>query len=244
MVRADSARVQAAAAVESDLLRIQFVEIMKDPTDSKALVVIDRLIENADGNSAAVEHQILADLATRVGKAVGKLAGGRKEQQTRRLRAIRANNHRFGFLQVNVLFFVKIQGPGRTAALVHLDFVYVAVRADLALTGFFGKRNHTGERTRFRFHLAAEAEAKAALDNESITCNDGTYHIVPLAKLGNYPSACVDRVHGSAAAQEQPRCSGLPGAGGIDERRGAIHIAGGEQRPGYLSVACAKRRRR
>src|SRR5882724_596300 len=64
--------VETSAAVEADLLRIEFVEIMEDAADGETFVVVELLIKEAERNSAGVEHEILADVAAGVGEAVGK----------------------------------------------------------------------------------------------------------------------------------------------------------------------------
>src|SRR4029077_5724387 len=61
------ARVNAAAAVEADLLRIQFVKIVEQTADRKPLVIVEGLLENGVGDAAAVEHEIFANDAAGIG---------------------------------------------------------------------------------------------------------------------------------------------------------------------------------
>ena len=65
--------IESAAAVEADFLCVEFVEIVKDAADGETFVVVELLIEKPERNAAGVEHEILADVAARVGEAVGKL---------------------------------------------------------------------------------------------------------------------------------------------------------------------------
>src|SRR5882757_1036084 len=70
--------VEAAAAVKTDFLRIELVEIMEYATHGETFVVVELLIKEAERNSAGVEHEILADVAAGVGEAVGELFGSGK----------------------------------------------------------------------------------------------------------------------------------------------------------------------
>src|SRR6266567_4149300 len=85
------ARVEAASAVESDLVVIELIKIMKDAADGVAFVIVERILKLPKHGAAAIKHQILAHEAARVGKAVRELLVGRKQEQARSLRSIRAN---------------------------------------------------------------------------------------------------------------------------------------------------------
>src|SRR5882724_2123252 len=92
------ARVETAAPVETDFIVIKLIKIVEDAADGVAFVVVERMLKLGKYGAAAIEHQILADKAAGVGKAIGKLFVGGEQKQARSLRAIRANYNRFGFL--------------------------------------------------------------------------------------------------------------------------------------------------
>ena len=64
-------RVDAAAAVET-ARGIGIVEVVDDPRDLHALVVVQLVLEHAVRQRVGVEHQVAADEAARVGEAVRK----------------------------------------------------------------------------------------------------------------------------------------------------------------------------
>src|SRR6266849_2479649 len=66
-------RIESPTAVETGLLRVQFVEIMQNSAIRIAFVVVERMFEETDTASAAVEHQVFPDETGRVGQAVWKL---------------------------------------------------------------------------------------------------------------------------------------------------------------------------
>ena len=69
-------RVKPAAATEADLIRVEFVKVVEDPADSETFLVVERVLKNARGNRAAVEHQMLADHSAAIGEAIWKLLVG------------------------------------------------------------------------------------------------------------------------------------------------------------------------
>ena len=111
------ARIDAAAAVESSA-RIRLIEIEHDARVLHALVLVERVLELRVDAEVGVEHQVLADDAARIGKAV--LEAGRRgvEQQPRRLAAVRAEHDGLGALQLQLLLrrrSSETPGPGRPA---------------------------------------------------------------------------------------------------------------------------------
>src|SRR5262249_43915663 len=75
------ASIETTAAIEADLLRVEFIEIVKDAADGEAFVVVELLVENAERDAAGVQHQVFANQTAGVGEAIGKLLGGRKQEQ-------------------------------------------------------------------------------------------------------------------------------------------------------------------
>src|SRR5215467_14436072 len=53
------ARIETATAIEANFLGIRFIEIVKDAADGEAFVIVELLIENAEGDAAGVEHEVL-----------------------------------------------------------------------------------------------------------------------------------------------------------------------------------------
>src|SRR5439155_23979097 len=72
-------RIQPASAVEADFLRIEFIEIVQHAAYRIAFVVVERVLELAGHNAAAVEHQIFADDPARICESVAKLFIGGKQ---------------------------------------------------------------------------------------------------------------------------------------------------------------------
>src|ERR1700735_989646 len=81
-------RIDPAAAVEAELLRVEFVKIMNDAADRKSLVVVERLFKHSDRNGTRIEHQMLADESAGIGESIRKLFVGRKQQQPRRFSSV------------------------------------------------------------------------------------------------------------------------------------------------------------
>src|SRR5258708_21275578 len=84
-------RIESPAAVKTDILGVQFVEIMKDSVVREAFVIVERMLEETYTARITIEHQVFADETGRVGETIGKLFVGREQQQTRGLRAVRAD---------------------------------------------------------------------------------------------------------------------------------------------------------
>src|ERR1700676_197405 len=70
------ARVEAAAAVETDLLSIQLVKVMEDTADREPFVVVERMFEDSHRHGAAVEHEVFADQTAGIRETVGELLVG------------------------------------------------------------------------------------------------------------------------------------------------------------------------
>src|SRR6267143_3064546 len=165
--RAIKSRVQTATAVEADFLRVEFVEVMQDAADGEALVIIQGMVEEASGDSVAIEHQILANEAGGVGETVGKLLVGGKQEQTRGFRAVRANDDGLGSLQMSVPLPIEIESPGGAAITVQLDAMDIGIRANFTAAGAFGHTDYGSERAGLRADFAAEAPTKAAIDTSA-----------------------------------------------------------------------------
>src|SRR5271167_1310146 len=142
--------------MEADFIGVEFVKIVEDAADGKALVIVQRMLEDADGKRAAVEHQMLADFAAAVGEAVGKLFVGGEEKQARGFRAIGAHDDGFGFLALDVALRVEINSARSAAIGVEFDAVNVGVRTNFAAAGFFCHANSGGERAGFSSYFAGE----------------------------------------------------------------------------------------
>src|SRR4029077_2514889 len=69
-LRPDASVEPAAAIVPA--LRVRIVEIVHDARDLHALVFVQLVLEHAERAPGVVEHQVLADEAARVGKALWK----------------------------------------------------------------------------------------------------------------------------------------------------------------------------
>src|SRR5580704_12320021 len=160
-------RVQAAAAVEANFVGVQLVKIVEDAADGEAFVIVERLFKYSRGNAAAVEHQILADIAAAIGEAIGKLLVGGEQEQTRSFRAVRADDDGFGFLALDVSPGVEINGAGGAAGGVKFDAMNVGIRADFAAAGFFGHANRGGEGAGCCADFATERQTEAAIDTSA-----------------------------------------------------------------------------
>ncbi len=136
---------------------------MHDAADSRALVIVQLLVESAVGERAAVGHEILADVAAGIRQAGGKLVGRGEQQKPRSFGAVGGKNHGFGFLQVGVALGIEIGGADHATVLVGLDAADVTVGANFATAGFFGHGNYAGERSGLRADFATEAKAEAAI---------------------------------------------------------------------------------
>src|SRR5260370_13987266 len=93
-------RVQPPSAVEAHFLWIELVEIMEHAADGVTLVFVKGMLVDPKDWRVGVEHQGFADPAAGVREPVMKLFVCRKQQHPRRLRAIGANDHGFGLLQM------------------------------------------------------------------------------------------------------------------------------------------------
>src|SRR6266404_6131559 len=65
---------------------------------------------------------------------------------------------------MSVALFVKVDGAGYAAVVVHLDAMDVGVGADLAAAGFFRHADSGGEGAGFCADFAAECQAETAID--------------------------------------------------------------------------------
>ncbi len=137
---------------------------MEDAADREAFVIVEGMLENGGGDTAAVEHQVFANDAAGVGEAVGKLLVGGEEKQSRSFRAVGADHHSFGLLQMRVALFVEVDGAADAAVVVHFDAMDVGVRADFAAAGFLRHADGGGEGAGLCADFAAEGQAEAAID--------------------------------------------------------------------------------
>src|SRR5208283_6087064 len=158
------ARIETPAAVKADLLGIQFVEIMQDSAVCETFVIVERMFKKAHATGVAINHQVFSNQTGRIGQAVGKLPIGRKQEQARGLRAVRADYNGLGPLQMRIFLLVEIDSASEAARTVHFQAMNVGIRANLAAAGALGHRDDAGERTGFCADFASEAPAKAAAD--------------------------------------------------------------------------------
>src|ERR1051326_701747 len=128
-----------------------------------ALEVVQRMFERTAAERSRIEHQVLADEATRIREPIGKPRGLRHQQQPRRFRTVAAHDDGLGPLEHLALLRVEVYGAVRAAAFIRLDLAHLASGANFALARALCHRDDTRERTRFRANLAAIAFAKAAL---------------------------------------------------------------------------------
>src|SRR5713226_3981901 len=136
---------------------------MEYAADGESFVIIQRMVEEASGDSVAIEHQIFANEAGGVGQTVGKLLVGGEQEQTRGFRAVGADDDRLSSLEMSVLLLVEINGPSGAATTVQLYAMDVGVRPNLAAAGALSKRDHTREGAGFRANFTTKAPAKAAV---------------------------------------------------------------------------------
>src|SRR5260370_35836494 len=80
-------RIESATAVETDLLSIQFIEIMKYSAVREAFVIIERMFEQAYETRITIEHQVFADQTRRIGQANWELFVRGVQHQSGILRA-------------------------------------------------------------------------------------------------------------------------------------------------------------
>ncbi len=59
---------------------------MEEAADGETFVIIEGMLENGVGDTAAVEHEVFADDAAGIGEAVGKLLVRGEEKQAGRFR--------------------------------------------------------------------------------------------------------------------------------------------------------------
>src|SRR5580692_388056 len=156
-------RIDPAAAVEADLLRVELVKIMNDAADRKSLVVVQRLFKYADRNGTRIEHQVFANRSARIREAIRKLLVGRKQQQPRGLCAVRGKYNRFRLLQMHVALGIKVNRPSRASVRIDLNLVYVGIWPNFAAPRLLRHVNHRRQRTRFRSYLAAESKTESAV---------------------------------------------------------------------------------
>src|SRR2546427_5270374 len=90
--------VQTATPVESDLIVIQFIKIMEDAAHGETFVVVERMLKLGKHGAAAVQHEILPDVAAGVSEALRKLFISRDQDEEWSVRYICTNHHCFGFL--------------------------------------------------------------------------------------------------------------------------------------------------
>src|SRR5580692_5580708 len=107
---------------------------------------------------------MLADHAAAIGEAVRKLLVGREQEQAGSFRAIRADDHGFCFLALDVALLIEINGASGTAIGIQFNAVHVRIRANLAAAGFFRHTNGGGKRTGFRADFAGKPKAETTID--------------------------------------------------------------------------------
>src|SRR5712691_8412657 len=155
-------RIESATAVETDLLGIQFIEIMKDSAVREAFVIIERMFEQAHATGITIEHQVFADQTRRIGPAVWKLFVGGVQQQSRSLRAVRADHDGLRPLQLRVLPLVEIGNAGDTARTVPFKATNVGIWANFTPPGSLRKRDHAGKCAGLRAYLTRKAPTESA----------------------------------------------------------------------------------
>ena len=112
-------RVETAATVDAELFGIHFIKIVKDAADGKSFVIVERFVKHSISNRGGIGHEIFADKAAGVRKAVGKLIRRGKQEQSRSLGAIGTDDHGLSPLQVLVLLGVKVDDPGGFSVFVY-----------------------------------------------------------------------------------------------------------------------------
>ncbi len=137
---------------------------MEEAADGETFVIIEGMLENGVGDTAAVEHEVFADDAAGIGEAVGKLLVRGEEKQAGRFRAVGADYDGFCFLQMRIALLVKVDRASHAAVVVHLDAMDVGLGANLAMAGFLRHADGGGEGAGFCADLAAEGEAEATID--------------------------------------------------------------------------------
>src|SRR5689334_22006878 len=120
---------------------------MKDTADAVAFVIVKRLLIDTHDAAIGVEHQVLANQATGIGKAIRKLLASGKQKQARGFRSVGADYDSFSFLQMRAAFLVKINCSDGAPAGVEFDFVNVRVRADLTAAGALRHANRSSKGT-------------------------------------------------------------------------------------------------
>src|SRR6266852_2404711 len=136
---------------------------MEEAANGETFVIIEWMLENGVGDTAAVEHEVFADDAAGIGEAVGKLLVRGEEKQAGRFRAVGADYDGFCFLQVRVALFVEVDRSGDAAVVVHFDAMDVGVGANFAAAGFFRYADGGGEGAGLCADFAAEGKAEAAI---------------------------------------------------------------------------------
>ncbi len=136
---------------------------MQNAADGKSFVIVQRMFENGHAGGAGIHHQVFPDEAAGIGQTIRELLVRGKQQQPRSLRAIGANNHGLGFLQMDGSLLVEVRRAGNAAVRAGLDAVDVAVGADFAAPGFFRHSNDGRQRAGLGADFAAKAFAEAAL---------------------------------------------------------------------------------
>src|SRR5260370_11960315 len=104
------------------------------------------MLENGGSYASDVEHEIFANDAAGIGKAVRKLFVGGEQKQTWSFRAVGTDDDRSRFLQMRVAVFVEVDGAGYSAVVVHFDAMDVGVGADLAAPRLLPHANGGGQR--------------------------------------------------------------------------------------------------
>src|SRR6266436_1344869 len=136
---------------------------MEEAADGETFVIIEGMLENGVGDTAAVEHEVFADHAAGIGEAVGKLFVGGQQKQAGSLRAVGADYDGFCFLQMRVALLVKVDRASHAAVVVHFDAMDVGVGANFAAAGFFRYADGGGEGAGLCADFAAEGQAEAAI---------------------------------------------------------------------------------
>src|SRR5690242_20011071 len=107
---------------------------------------------------------MLANDATGICEAIGKLFVGGEQKQPWSFRAVRANNDGLGFLALHGALFVKINGPRRAAIGIQFDPVHVGVWADFAPARLFRHSDGCREGAGLGTHFATKSKAEPAID--------------------------------------------------------------------------------
>src|ERR1700716_2206093 len=66
--------IEAATTAKSNLFRIQLIKVVQDAAHCESFVVVQRMLKSAQRNSAAIEHQVLADQTIRIGQPIRELS--------------------------------------------------------------------------------------------------------------------------------------------------------------------------